>query len=423
LAVFLIRRLYSGELMTANTHELVADYIRNGSEAAFRELVTRYLDLVYSTAVRLVDGDTHRAEDVAQTVFVDLACMAGKLSKNTVLGGWLHRHTCFVAATLMRGERRRQARERESVEMNAVNDNNEAGLAHIAPMLDAAINQLGDEDRAAIMLRFFERHDLRSVGEAMGSSENAAQKRVGRALVEMRAFLEHRGVTFSATALGAALTTEAVTAAPAGLAAGIAATALASASAGSGVTLTLLKFMTMTKLKLGIVSAILAAGLGVSLWLHQKSEAGRGGGGPKDPENEMLWKKSLFATVWGHALLKFAEKNDEQMPSSLAAAAPYLKDNERLPSNWRNTDQIIAAAAKYGIRIDQFELVYRGSLTNVQDPSRTILMREKEPYHAKDGRWKRVYVFANGLGGVEWTDDGDFERSEREGRIPYTPKP
>ncbi len=409
--------------MTANTQELVAAYIRNGSEAAFRELVTRYLDLVYSTAVRLVDGDTHRAEDIAQIVFVDLARMAGKLSKNTMLGGWLHRHTCFVAATVMRGERRRQARERQSVEMNAANDNSDAGLAHIAPVLDEAINQLGDEDRAAIVLRFFERHDLRSVGEAMGSSENAAQKRVGRALEEIRAFLTHRGVTFSATALGAALTTQAVTAAPAGLAASIAATALASASAGSGITLTLLKIMTMTKLKLGIVSAILAAGLGVSLWLHQKTEAERGGGGPKDPENEMLWKKSLFATVWGHALLKFAERNDGQMPSSIAAAAPYVKDNERLPSNWRNTDQIIAAAAKYGVRIDQFELVYRGSLTNVQDPSRTILMREKDPYLAKDGHWKRVYVFANGLGGVEWTDDGDFERSEREGRIPYPPKP
>jgi RNA polymerase sigma factor (sigma-70 family) len=409
--------------MTANTQELVAAYIRNGSEAAFRELVTRYLDLVYSTAVRLVDGDTHRAEDVAQTVFVDLARMACKLSKNTMLGGWLHRHTCFVAATVMRGERRRQARERESVEMNAVNDNNEAGLAHIAPVLDEAINQLGDEDRAAIMLRFFERHDLRSVGEAMGSSENAAQKRVGRALEEMRAFLKHRGVTFSATALGAALMTEAVTAAPAGLAAGIAATALASASAGSGVTLTLLKFMTMTKLKLGIVSAIVAAGLGVSVWQHQKTEAERGGGGPKGPQWELMEAKALFATVWGHALLKFAEKNDGQMPASIAAAAPYVKDNERLPINWRNTDPIIASAFKHGVGIDQFELVYRGSLTNVQDPSRTILMREKKPFHAADGRWTLVYVYANGLGATLWTDDGDFKRLEREGGVPYSPKP
>ena len=91
-----------------DTQELLANFVRNGSESAFRELVTRYFDLVYSTAVRLVDGDTHRAEDVSQIVFADLARMACKLSEGTMLGGWLHRHTCLVARTVMRGERRRQ---------------------------------------------------------------------------------------------------------------------------------------------------------------------------------------------------------------------------------------------------------------------------------------------------------------------------
>jgi DNA-directed RNA polymerase specialized sigma24 family protein len=90
------------------TQELLTTFARNGSEPAFRELVTRYVDLVYSTAVRRVDGDTHRAEDISQIVFADLARMAGKLSANTTLGGWLHRHTCFVARTVMRGERRRK---------------------------------------------------------------------------------------------------------------------------------------------------------------------------------------------------------------------------------------------------------------------------------------------------------------------------
>jgi DNA-directed RNA polymerase specialized sigma24 family protein len=89
---------------------LLADYVNNGSEAAFQELAERYLNLVYSTAVRLVGGDTHLAEDVAQTVFVDLAHLAKNLSHEVRLGGWLHRHTCFVAANTLRGERRRQAR-------------------------------------------------------------------------------------------------------------------------------------------------------------------------------------------------------------------------------------------------------------------------------------------------------------------------
>src|SRR5512140_1638740 len=115
--------------MMNESQELLANFVRNGSEPAFNELVARYLDLVYSTAVRLVDGDTHRAEDVSQVVFADLARMASKLSPGTMLGGWLHRHTCFVARTVMRGERRRQARERQAVEMSALDDSTDSVLA------------------------------------------------------------------------------------------------------------------------------------------------------------------------------------------------------------------------------------------------------------------------------------------------------
>src|SRR5438874_6522916 len=71
--------------MTDN-HNWLAEYVQTGSDAAFRELVTRYVDLVYSTALRLVEGDTHRAEDVAQTVFVDLTRKARTLSNDVMLG-------------------------------------------------------------------------------------------------------------------------------------------------------------------------------------------------------------------------------------------------------------------------------------------------------------------------------------------------
>jgi RNA polymerase sigma factor (sigma-70 family) len=254
-----------------DSQQLFAEYVKNGSEPAFRELVARYVDLVYSAAVRLVDGDTHLAEDVAQTVFVDFARLAPALSKDIMLGGWLHRHTCFVAAKTMRSERRRQSRERQAVEMNALPDHSEANLQLVAPVLDEAINELGSEDRAAILLRFFEQRDFRSVGATMGSTEEAARKRVTRALEKLHALLKRRGVTFSAAGLGTALVSEAVTAAPAGLAASISTAAFAGA-AGTGTTLTVLKFMAMTKLKAGIIGAIVVAGVVTPLVVQHQTQ-------------------------------------------------------------------------------------------------------------------------------------------------------
>ncbi len=225
-----------------DSQKLLAEYVETGSEPAFRELVTRYLDLVYSAAVRLVDGDTHRAEDVVQTVFADLARMARTLSSEVMLGGWLHRHTCHVAATILRSERRRQSRENQAAEMNALQDHSETNLAQVAPILDEAINHLGHDDRTAILLRFFEQRDFRAIGRALGTNEDAAQKRVTRALEKLHSLLKHRGLSFSAVTLGTALTTGAVSAAPAGLALGI-----------------------LTKLKLGIIGAIAVAGVATPL--------------------------------------------------------------------------------------------------------------------------------------------------------------
>ena len=171
----------------------------------------------------------------------------------------------------MRGERRRRLRERQAAEMTALNDSN-TGPAQLAPVLDEAINELGEEDRKAILLRFYERLDLRSVGEALGSSENAAQKRVTRALAQLHSMLSHRGVALSATALGTALAGEAVTAAPVGLATSIAGTALVGAGSGGGITMTLLKMTVMAKLKLGILCAVVIAGVAVSVLQHQKTK-------------------------------------------------------------------------------------------------------------------------------------------------------
>src|SRR4051812_14887329 len=170
---------YSVETIMTETNLLLRAFAESGSEAAFGQLVTQYVDLVFSTALRRVEGDSHRAEDIVQTVFTDLARKAKTLPAHVMLGGWLHHHCCFVASNFRRTETRRAAREREAVAMETLHPH-ESSWPDLAPQLDEAIEQLDREDRNAILLRFFERKDFRSIGEALGASENAAQKRVAR---------------------------------------------------------------------------------------------------------------------------------------------------------------------------------------------------------------------------------------------------
>ena len=258
-----------------DSQSLLAEYARNGSDAAFRELVTRYVDLVYSTALRLVEGDTHRAEDVAQSVFVALARKARTLPEDVSLGGWLHRDTCFMAATLMRGERRRQARERQAVEMNALQNHSGADFSRVAPVLDEAINELGEADRAAILLRFFEQRDFRAVGELLGSTEDAARMRVTRALGKLQSLLKHRGVTTTAAGLSVVLAANAIQAAPIGLSTAI--TTAAAALATTATTATLATTTTMNWINMKSIAAIVTAALTAGTATHfvQQREADR----------------------------------------------------------------------------------------------------------------------------------------------------
>ena len=252
--------------------QLLQQYTRDRSESAFGELVTRHIDLVYSVALRVAGGDSHLAQDVTQTVFLDLARKPPSLPRDAVLAGWLYRHSWFTAAKSVRAERRRKTREQTAMEMRALDDNTGSPWELIAPHLDEGLNQLSASDRDAIVLRFFKQQDFRVIGAALGVSEDAAQKRVSRALEKLRGVLSKRGATLTATALASALTAEAVVAAPAGLAISVTATALAgSATLATGLSLTTIKTLAMTKLQISMVGVILIAGLATPLLLQHQS--------------------------------------------------------------------------------------------------------------------------------------------------------
>src|SRR3954468_112794 len=213
--------------------KLIERYAKSRSEAAFEGIVSRYVDLVYSVALRVVSGDPHLAKDVVQTVFIDLARKAERLANdNVVLAGWLCRHTFFVAASRIRTERRRREREREAAQMNTPATELEPDWEKLSAALDEALQRLRPGDRDAVVLRYFEGRDLKQVGAALGLSEDAAQKRVSRALQKLRQAFPKHGLALTAESLGLTLASNAVKGAPFGMAGHVTASALKAGAMG-----------------------------------------------------------------------------------------------------------------------------------------------------------------------------------------------
>jgi RNA polymerase sigma factor (sigma-70 family) len=251
-----------------DTRELLRQYAEEGSEAAFSDLVHRHIDFVYSVALRRVNGDAHLAQDIVQITFADLARKAKALSPGLVLMGWLHRHACYTASGLVRAARRREARETKALEMNVPDSPPDAMPEQVTGLLDEGLNGLAEKDRHALLLRFFQGLDFRAVGAALGVSDDTAQKRVQRALEKLHRFFLKRGVTLSVAALATMLSSQAVSAAPAGLAATVTSTALAGATATGPLGLLLLKLAAMFKANTAmIVGTALVVGVGAPVLL------------------------------------------------------------------------------------------------------------------------------------------------------------
>ena len=247
--------------------ELLRNYCRQGSEAAFATLVQRHVNLVYSVAFRHV-GIAAQAEEITQAVFVILARKAASLRPDTILEGWLHETARLTALSFRRGERRRQFREQQAYMQSTFQTPDDTAVWNqLAPMLDEALSRLGKKDRDAVVLRFFNEKNLREVAVALNVTEVAAQRRVHRAVEKLRKFFTKRGVALSAAAVMATISANSVQAAPAGLAKTVTALAVIKGATAGGPTLTLikgaLKLMAWTKVKTVVVvgiAAVLATG-------------------------------------------------------------------------------------------------------------------------------------------------------------------
>jgi RNA polymerase sigma factor (sigma-70 family) len=252
-------------MLETNDLELLAQFVRDNSEAAFSALVEGHVNLVYSVALRCT-RNPHAAGEITQAVFIILARKARSLSEKTILSGWLHQTARLTAANYLRAEMRRRRHEQEAYMESILTESaHDEAWRQLAPHLDEAIGRLRAQDRDALILRFFENKSLSEVGAFLGIKERAAQKRVDRAVEKLRHHFSRRGVALTTAIIVGVFSANAIQAAPTGLAAAITATAIKGSTVAAS-TLALVKgtlqAVTWAKVKFacGIGAALLLAG-------------------------------------------------------------------------------------------------------------------------------------------------------------------
>ncbi len=349
--------------------QLLRDYAEHRNEAAFRELVHRHTDVVYASALRQVSSPD-LAHDIAQSVFTDLARkaqpLAGTLTGDASLLGWLYRSTRFLALNQLRDDRRRQARERQAMENFDPASETAPEWERVQPVLDEAMADLSDEDREALLLRFFKNRDFRAIGAALGVSDDAAQKRVSRALERLRTQLTSRGVTTTAVALSTVMSTNAVPLAPAGLAATLSTAALAGTTLATATTATVIKTVAMTTLQKTLITAALVAAVGAGIYQARQASRLR-------EENQALQQQQ---TQFAAELQQLQRQRDE----ATNRLAGLVEENAGFRSDSKQTEVLKLRGQVGSLRQELSSAAKTNSLADtlanlVSDPAQKELAR------------------------------------------------
>ncbi len=251
--------------MSDDSRQLLLRYSRDRSDAAFRELVARHAPLVHATALRRLNGDAAAAEDVTQEVFTLLARKASGL-RDVILSGWLYRQTCRRAANHVRAERRRKRREKIAMDLFPLTQ--EAAAGGLARDLDEAMLSLSAQDRDALVLRFLEGQPFSAVGRKLGVTEEAARKRVRRALDRLEGNLRRKGIASGGAGLGGVLSGFAAPALPDAMISRVSAKALESSSVAAPVVMG----GYLKSLAAGVIAASLVA---VPVLAFQRRDVGK----------------------------------------------------------------------------------------------------------------------------------------------------
>lgn len=305
-------------------YSLLREYAEHASEQAFAELVTRHVNKVYSVALRHT-GNPHQAEEITQAVFVILAKKSRGLRRGVILSGWLYETARLTSVTFLRSEIRRTRREQEAHMQKLANESDDGVWSQIVPLLDEALEALNEGERHAVVLRFFDQKSLKEVGQAVGASEDAAKKRVTRAVEKLRKYFSRRGVNSTTTVIATALSANSVQAAPAGLAKAAVSVAIAKNAALGSSTLIkgALKVMFWTKAKTTVVLGIGA--LLVSAGAYEAHQASQLSG-----QNKILQQQQSLLTEQMQKLQSERDDAANQLALAVDSQAQNQKEHSEL---------------------------------------------------------------------------------------------
>jgi RNA polymerase sigma factor (sigma-70 family) len=445
--------------------QLLRDYAERRSESAFAELVHRHVDLIYSAALRMV-CDAHLAEDVTQGAFVALAQNARQLSDRPVLAGWLHRTARNLAANIVRSDVRRRAREQEAAAMNELlSAEPEAAWEKIAPLLDAALDDLSEPDRDALLLRYFERKSAHEIAQAFGISDDAAQKRVSRAVERLREFFSKRGVAIGASGLGIVMSAYAVQASPAGLGSAITTTVFAGTVTGvTAATHIATSWITM-KLATGILIGAATAATATYLVLHNKAirpqrenqalaaqkekpspdhnaapvmdKGNEAAASQANPDEVLRLRGQVgvlrretneLAQVQTETRSAQSRQLDEEMKrnaSEIGMAIRLFTDSFENKVVLTNINQLRGAApgaVHADVDLNTFEIIPQPTPLRFDWPE-VAVFRERTPRQTGDGKWVRVYGMVDGQAVEQTSEDGNFDAWEKQHLMGPQPAP
>jgi RNA polymerase sigma factor (sigma-70 family) len=255
--------------------ELIARYVRDGSQDALGELVRRHIDMVHSAATQHA-GDAALADDITQAVFLLLMRRAKSLHPDTILAGWLYKAAWHVAREMRRQNYRRQHRERETLPMTSVTQPDAAAISgEQRAAIQETIARLPAADRSAIVLHYLEGRPTAEIAIALATSDTAVRTRLTRARERLRTLLRRGGIALSAGALAAVLEASKVQAAPPAVLQKVLSLALGTAPAASVQSLVLGVIQLTARTKMLAACAIVAAialGLGIAalVMLHDE---------------------------------------------------------------------------------------------------------------------------------------------------------